>query len=57
MSVFHQHSHATSKYYSSIIIPPGMEPGFLWWEIGALPKHFRINSFIAEVPIIWKPVH
>ena len=44
MIIFHQHSHPTLKYCSSVIYQSGHELGSLQWEIGASPTRYRSNK-------------
>ena len=49
MSIFHQHNHPTSKYCSSVILPPLLELGCLRWGIGASSTRYRINMSTKQL--------
>ena len=51
MSIFHQYSHTTLKYWSNVIYESGHKLGPLQWEKEALLIHYKINR--SSKPL-WK---
>ena len=56
MSVFHQHSHSISKYYSRMIFLSGLKRSCLQWRIWPSTIRYRINISNVNINKSKQPV-
>ena len=49
MSIFYQHSHPILVYCLNVVPPPGLDVGYLRWEIGASLIHYDITKSLKTL--------